>query len=112
MRLVLNDKNEIIEFASLGDLTGSVDFNGKIPDDFEINFKSSFYLLQDGVIITNPDYTEPLELTPEAGPTELETQLAALAYQQMTTQQTITNLQTQNAQMAYQLMTAQGGTKA
>lgn len=36
-------------------------------------------------------------------------QIAQIAYQQMTTQQTITNLQTQNAQMAYQLMTAQGG---
>lgn len=112
MRLVLNDKNEIIEFASLGDLTGSVEFDGKIPDDFEINFKSSFYLLQDGVIIANPNYTKPVESILEAGPTELETQLATLAYQQMTTQQTITDLQAQNAQMAYQLMTTQGGATA
>lgn len=38
----------------------------------------------------------------------LQQQVAILAYQQMTTQQTITDLQAQNAQMAYQLMT-QGG---
>jgi len=41
-------------------------------------------------------------------PSPTQQQLAALAYQQMTSQQTITDLQTQNAQMAYQLMT-QGG---
>ncbi|AVW08128.1 hypothetical protein DA076_10465 [Lactiplantibacillus plantarum] len=45
-------------------------------------------------------------------PSPMHQQLAALAYQQMTAQQTITNLQAQNAQMAYQLMTAQGGTTA
>lgn len=49
---------------------------------------------------------------PSNQPSATETQMAALAYQQMITQKTITNLQTQNAQMAYQLMTAQGGTKA
>lgn len=42
---------------------------------------------------------------------DVTSQIAQLAYQQMTTQQTITDLQTQNAQMAYQLMT-QGGKKA
>ncbi|MBP5807823.1 hypothetical protein [Lactiplantibacillus argentoratensis] len=49
------------------------------------------------------DYSKPLSLAE---------QLAQMAYQQMTTQQTITDLQTQNAQMAYQLMTAQGGATA
>lgn len=43
-------------------------------------------------------------------PTELETQVAALAFQQVVNQQTITSLQTQNAQMAYQLMTKGGAT--
>lgn len=43
-------------------------------------------------------------------PSATETQLAALAYQQMTTQQTITDLQAQNAQMAYNLMTQGGAT--
>ena len=42
----------------------------------------------------------------------LKKQVSELAYQQMTTQQTITDLQKQNAQMAYQLMTAQGGATA
>lgn len=49
---------------------------------------------------------------PAATPTDAQQQLAALAYQQMTTQQTITDLQAQNAQMAYQLMTTQGGATA
>lgn len=49
---------------------------------------------------------------PATTATDAQKQLAALTYQQMTTQQTITDLQKQNAQMAYQLMTAQGGAKA
>lgn len=44
---------------------------------------------------------------PVSTATDAQQQLAALAYQQMTTQQTITDLQTQNAQMAYKLMMMQ-----
>lgn len=47
---------------------------------------------------------------PSNQPSAAETQLAALAYQQMITQKTITDLQTQNAQMAYRLMTQGGAT--
>lgn len=90
MRLVLNDKNEIIEFASLGDLTGAVDFNGKIPDedDFEINFKSSFYLLENNEIIKNPDYVAPDMSIAVGSPEPTTDQLMIMAQaQQITTMQ-------------------------
>lgn len=111
MQVVLNDAKEIIGYAVTGSLTDAIVVD-KVPDDFMADFKPSFYLLKDGVIIENPNYTAPEESIFAAVPSTTETQLAALAYQQMTTQQTITDLQTQNAQMAYQLMTTQGGARA
>ncbi|MCG0678372.1 hypothetical protein IMAU80009_03053 [Lactiplantibacillus plantarum] len=60
----------------------------------------------------NPNYTAPEESVFATTPSTAETQLAALAYQQMTTQQAIIDLQKQNAQMAYQLMTTKGGATA
>ena len=96
-------------------MTGSGGINSKnVVDDYQ---------LKAGELTTAPDVTvgPPYEIingkwsgeqiitqTPQAN--VLKMQVAALAYQQMITQETITNLQTQNAQMAYQLMTAQGGT--
>ncbi|BAP85947.1 hypothetical protein LOOC260_114110 [Paucilactobacillus hokkaidonensis JCM 18461] len=109
MQVLTNDKNEIIGYAVTGSLTDAIIVD-KVPDDFMANFKPSFYLLKDGVIIANPNYTAPKESVLATVPSTIETQLAALAYQQMTTQQTITYLQTQNAQMAYKLMTQGGAT--
>ncbi|PIO79999.1 hypothetical protein BSQ39_12985 [Loigolactobacillus backii] len=111
MKLVINNQNEIIEYAILGDIPNSEEFTAMPPDDFESNFKPSFYLLQNNEIVKNTNYKESVESIPMLSTTPLESQVAALAYQHMTAQQTITDLQTQNAQMAYQLMT-QGGAVA
>ena len=112
MLIKINDKNEIIEYADVGGMDGAQEFKGIRPDDFVESFKPSHYLLQNNEIAVNPNYEEPIVKIPEPEPAKAQQQLAALAYQQMTTQQTITDLQTQNAQMAYQLMTAQGGATA
>lgn len=100
----------ITAMATFGDLIDGQTYDGKIPDGFLTDFKTGKYLLQNGLIVTNPDYADVTENPVK--PSVMQTQLAALAYQQMTTQQTITDLQKQNAQMAYQLMTTQGGAKA
>lgn len=98
-----------------------------VPDNFKITTEQNATLVapnqglwtplkfdetnQEWIGTAKEDY---LEAHPAPAPTatDIQQQLAALAYQQMTTQQTITDLQKQNAQMAYQLMTAQGGAKA
>ncbi|MGK4034602.1 DUF2977 domain-containing protein [Pediococcus acidilactici] len=58
MELVLKN-NEIIEYAIVGHISGSVYFDGNIPDDFNENFKPSFYLLENDAIVENPDYVAP-----------------------------------------------------
>lgn len=98
-----------------------------VPDNFKITTEQSATLVapdqglwapikfdetnQKWIGTTEADYLAAHPV-PTATATDAQQQLAALAYQQMTTQQTITDLQKQNAQIAYQLMTAQGGTKA
>lgn len=88
MRLVLNKNNEIVEYASLGDLTGSVEFDGKVPDDFEINFKPSFYLLENNEIIKNPDYVVPdMSIAVESSKSTTDQQIIMAQAQQITTMQ-------------------------
>ncbi|AXN35458.1 DUF2977 domain-containing protein [Latilactobacillus curvatus] len=87
MLLIVNDNSEIIEFASKGSLPNAIEFVGIVPDGFETNFKSSFYLLKDNTIIANPNYVAPVITVPEVpdGPTteqkiinQLGLQVAAL----------------------------------
>ncbi|EOA09451.1 DUF2977 domain-containing protein [Pediococcus acidilactici] len=59
MKLLLNEKNEISNYILLGDIDGTVEYDGEIPDDFEDSFKPTFYMLKDGEIVENPDYVEP-----------------------------------------------------
>ncbi|MBF7125533.1 DUF2977 domain-containing protein [Pediococcus pentosaceus] len=59
MKLLLDDKNIIIGMASIGSIEGAVDYNGLIPDGFEEQFKSNFYMLKNNLITENPDYVAP-----------------------------------------------------
>ncbi|WP_249703538.1 DUF2977 domain-containing protein [Pediococcus pentosaceus] len=61
MKLELNENNEIVSFLKYGGVEGInfMEFDGVIPDDFEKNFKPSFYMLKDELIIENPNYAEP-----------------------------------------------------
>lgn len=103
IQLVLDENNLITEISVVGTIDGGVDYSGELPEGFIQNFKSNFYMLKDGQIIKNADYSAPKD--PEFGPNNLEKQIAALGYQQMIDSQTIETLQNQNAQMAYQIMT-------
>lgn len=105
MQILVNDKNEITSYVVLGEIEGSVEFEGTLPEGFEENFRPNFYLFKDGEIVINPNYQEPVIADPR--PSATQQQLAQVAYQQMMTTQDVTTLQTQNAQMAYQLMMMQ-----
>lgn len=59
MKIQINEKNEILSYAKIGDLNNSVEFDGTIPEDFWRNFKPSFYLLENDAIVENPDYVAP-----------------------------------------------------
>lgn len=65
MLLVINEKNEIIEFAKNGGLPDSIEFNGNVPDEFEEFFKPKYYRLINNQIEINPDYSEPTTEEPK-----------------------------------------------
>lgn len=54
MKLVVNSENEIISYVKTGNLSGSIEFFGVIPDDFEDNFRYAYYSLKENKIIKNP----------------------------------------------------------
>ncbi|MGJ5606372.1 DUF2977 domain-containing protein [Latilactobacillus sakei] len=98
MKLIVNDKQEIISYVSIGDMTDSIEFNGKVPDGFEDNFQPSFYLLQNNEITVNPNYAPPKP--PIVGPGSLDKALAQLTLQ---TAQHKANQDKFNAQLLLQI---------
>ncbi|WP_145992627.1 DUF2977 domain-containing protein, partial [Pediococcus pentosaceus] len=39
MKIQINEKNEILSYAKIGDLNNSVEFDGTIPEEFWRSFK-------------------------------------------------------------------------
>lgn len=60
MQLVVNEQQQIIAYSVLGNISGSVAYNGAVPEDFAINFVPNLYLLKSNTIVTNPDYVAPI----------------------------------------------------
>jgi hypothetical protein len=71
MRLFLDKNNMIIGYELTGASIDGIEYDSALPDDFYLNFKSSFYMLKEGLIVENPDYVEPVPNIP-AGPTNLQ----------------------------------------
>lgn len=69
MELKINSKNEIEALAGIGGFDDAVEFTGSVPDNFEENFKPSFYLLKNNEIVLNPNYIEPTPPKSAGGPT-------------------------------------------
>ncbi|QPG02552.1 DUF2977 domain-containing protein [Latilactobacillus sakei] len=69
MQLLVDENLEIIAFAQTGILSGAIEYKGNVPDDFEENFKPSFYLLKNNEIVLNPNYIEPTPPKSAGGPT-------------------------------------------
>lgn len=59
MEILLNSKNEIINYAIVGHVDGFTEFNGKIPENFVDKFKPSLFLIKENTIVENPDYVAP-----------------------------------------------------
>lgn len=68
MKILTNEKNEILGYVTTGGVDGFINYEGKIPDEFYDKFKPKFYILQNNLIVENPDYVAP-EL-PVIGPSE------------------------------------------
>lgn len=59
MQLQLNDKSEVVGFATVGGIDGGVTVDN-VPDNFASDFKAGYYVLIDGKTLSvNPDYVDP-----------------------------------------------------
>lgn len=50
MKLVIDNENRIVGYASVGDMANAIDFEGEVPPDFELNFLPGKYLLKNNEI--------------------------------------------------------------
>ena len=69
MRLLINEKGEIVSYARTGGLEDSIEFVGDLPIDFVTKFRPTLYILKSDEIVLNPDYVEPTTPKPTTGPT-------------------------------------------
>ncbi|MDR7924757.1 hypothetical protein [Latilactobacillus phage TMW 1.46 P2] len=104
MRLVVNQTSEIISYVKVGTIEDAIEFGGTIPECFEENFKPSFYLLQNDLIILNPNYVPPKP--PVVGPGNLDKAIAQLTLQ---TAQQKANQDKLNAQVLLEIAQLKGG---
>ena len=63
MIILLNDKNEITNYAIVGGFEGGFEIDN-IPDNFIVNFKPRYYLYNEGKIEVNKEYKEETETFP------------------------------------------------
>lgn len=93
MRFIINARNEITSYITMGDMPSSIEYRGAIPDDFEANFKPSFYLFKNNEIVLNPNYVEPTPPKPTTGPTTEQVMINQLGLQVATLTKTVAKLQ-------------------
>lgn len=82
MQITVNSVGEIISYVKVGTIEGAIEFGGTIPDDFESQFKPSFFILENDVIVINPDYKNPEIGEPDKVPTQTDKTIAQLMLQQ------------------------------
>ena len=63
MQILLNDKNEITNYAIVGGFENGFEVDN-IPDSFIANFKPRYYLYNEGKIEVNKEYKEETEISP------------------------------------------------
>lgn len=63
MQILLNDKNEITNYAIVGGFEDGIEIDN-IPDNFIVNFKPRYYLYNEGKIEVNKEYKEETETFP------------------------------------------------
>ena|SRR5699024_3000231 len=62
MRILVNGKNIITAYATVGGFDGGVEIDDSIlPDTFIPEFKNGKFLYEDGNVVYNREYTEPVK---------------------------------------------------
>ncbi|KYH14872.1 DUF2977 domain-containing protein [Staphylococcus kloosii] len=65
MRILINENNEIVGYATVGGLEGDFEIDDSIvPQDFAQNYKPKYYLYQNEQIIVNPNYQTETPVQP------------------------------------------------
>ena len=107
LKIILDPSGHVSSFASTGDIEGGQTYDGDIPEGFLDDPYPSRYLLQNGLLVVDPTFTE--SAAPEI-PSELSfadqvaQKLAKASFQLMTIQQQNETLAKQNATMSFEIM--------
>ena len=114
MRILINKKNEIIDYAIVGSLDGDFEIDDSIvPHDFMLHFKPTRYLYNEGTIEVNSDFEEETEISlPIVPPTivapstdeELRVMFATMQVQIVQANTMIMQLSKQNSQLSQELV--------
>ena len=112
MQILLNDKNEITNYAIVGGFEDGIEIDN-IPDNFIVNFKPRYYLYNEGKIGVNKEYKEETETFPPIDPPnlslsgtdeELRVMFASMQVQLVQANAMVMQLSQQNAQLSQELV--------
>lgn len=112
MQILLNDKNEITNYAIVGGFEDGIEIDN-IPDNFIVNFKPRYYLYNEGEIEVNKEYKEETETFPPIDPPnlslpgtdeELRVMFANMQVQLVQANTIVMQLSQQNAQLSQELV--------
>lgn len=114
MRILINKKNEIIDYAIVGSLDGDFEIDDSIvPQGFIVHFKPKRYLYNEGTIEVNNDFEEENEINlPTVPPTivapgtdeELRSMFANMQVQIVEANTMIYEMSEQNARLAQEIV--------
>lgn len=114
MRILINKKNEIIDYAIVGSLDGDFEIDDSIvPQGFIVHFKPSRYLYKEGTIEVNNDFEDENEINlPTVPPTivapgtdeELRVMFAIMQVQLVQANTMVMQLSKQNSQLSQELV--------
>lgn len=114
MRILINKKNEIIDYAIVGSLDGDFEVDDSIvPQGFMLYFKPTRYLYNEGTIELNNDFEEDNEINlPSIPPTivtpgtdeELRVMFATMQVQLVEANLMVAELSQQNSDLAQEVV--------
>lgn len=114
MRILINKKNEIIDYAIVGSLDGDFEVDDSIvPQGFMLHFKPTRYLYNEGTIEVNSDFEEETGISlPIVPPTivapgtdeELRVMFATMQVQLVQANTMVMQLSKQNSQLSQELV--------
>lgn len=112
MQILLNDKNEITNYAIVGGFEDGIEIDN-IPDNFIVNFKPRYYLYNEGKIEVNKEYKEETDTFPpidtpnfnlSGTDEELRVMFATMQVQLVQANTMVMQLSKQNSQLSKELV--------